>query len=152
MWFIGVEIEQETSAPPPKNNPGSATASCDVFETFSALTLSRIFPCYFSKKAKDESKHSENWHPLQRNEQEICPPFWKSPMYEVTSHWQWFTLELAFYRSKLSLTARIITKYSLERFLSIWGEKMSEGFLKFFKLISNLILVQIVVSKSHKRE
>ena len=49
MWFIGVEIEQETSAPPPKNNPGSATASCDVFETFSALTLSRIFPCYFSK-------------------------------------------------------------------------------------------------------
>ena len=37
------------------------------------------------KKAKDESKHSENWHPLQRNEQEICPPFWKSPMYDVTS-------------------------------------------------------------------
>ena len=24
MWFIGVEIEQETSAPPPKENPGSA--------------------------------------------------------------------------------------------------------------------------------
>ena len=24
MWFIGVEIEQETSAPPPKKNPGSA--------------------------------------------------------------------------------------------------------------------------------
>ena len=59
---------------------------------------------------------------------------------------------LAFYRSKLSLTARIITKYSLERFLSIWGEKMSKGFLKFCKLISNLILGQIVVSKSHKRE
>ena len=26
MWFIGVEIEQETSAPPPKINPGSARA------------------------------------------------------------------------------------------------------------------------------
>ena len=27
MWFIGVEVvEQETSAPPPKNNPGSAPA------------------------------------------------------------------------------------------------------------------------------
>ena len=26
MWFIGVEVEQETSAPPPKKNPGSATA------------------------------------------------------------------------------------------------------------------------------
>ena len=24
MWFIGVEVEQETSAPPPRKNPGSA--------------------------------------------------------------------------------------------------------------------------------
>ena len=24
MWFIGVEVEQETSAPPPKKNPRSA--------------------------------------------------------------------------------------------------------------------------------
>ena len=23
MWLIGVEVEQETSAPPPKKNPGS---------------------------------------------------------------------------------------------------------------------------------
>ena len=28
MWFIGVEVEQETSAPPPKKNPGSAPANC----------------------------------------------------------------------------------------------------------------------------
>ena len=26
MWFIGVEVEKETSAPPPKNNPGSSPA------------------------------------------------------------------------------------------------------------------------------
>ena len=26
MWFIGVEAEQETSAPPPKKNPGPAPA------------------------------------------------------------------------------------------------------------------------------
>ena len=26
MWFIGAEVEQETSAPPPKKNPGSALA------------------------------------------------------------------------------------------------------------------------------
>ena len=26
MRFIGVEVEQETSAPPPKKNPGSAPA------------------------------------------------------------------------------------------------------------------------------
>ena len=24
MWFIGIEVEQETSAPPNKTNPGSA--------------------------------------------------------------------------------------------------------------------------------
>ena len=24
MWFIAVEVEQETRAPPPKKNPGSA--------------------------------------------------------------------------------------------------------------------------------
>ena len=24
MWFFGVEVEQETTAPPPKKNPGSA--------------------------------------------------------------------------------------------------------------------------------
>ena len=28
MWFIGFEVEQETSAPHPKKNPGSAPA-CD---------------------------------------------------------------------------------------------------------------------------
>ena len=27
MWFIGVEVEQETSAPPPKRNPGPAHGS-----------------------------------------------------------------------------------------------------------------------------
>ena len=27
MWFIGVEVVQETSAPPPKKNPGSAPAN-----------------------------------------------------------------------------------------------------------------------------
>ena len=26
MWFIGVEVEQEMSAPRPKKNPGSAPA------------------------------------------------------------------------------------------------------------------------------
>ena len=26
MWFIGVEVEQETSVPPPRKNPGSAHA------------------------------------------------------------------------------------------------------------------------------
>ena len=30
MWFIGVEVEQETSAPPPKKNPGSAPDASPV--------------------------------------------------------------------------------------------------------------------------
>ena len=30
MWFIGVEVEQETSAPPPKKNPGSAPVMADL--------------------------------------------------------------------------------------------------------------------------
>ena len=31
MWFIGVEVEEETSAPPPKKNPGSAPECDSVF-------------------------------------------------------------------------------------------------------------------------
>ena len=30
MWFIGVEVEQETSAPPPKKNPGSAPDNLQI--------------------------------------------------------------------------------------------------------------------------
>ena len=33
MWFIGVEGEQEMSAPPPKKNPGSAPGYMSVCET-----------------------------------------------------------------------------------------------------------------------
>ena len=38
MWFIGVEVEQETSAPPPKKNPGSALA----LRTFFSLKAIKI--------------------------------------------------------------------------------------------------------------
>ena len=34
MCFIGVEVEQETSAPPPKKNPGSAPDSTICFSGF----------------------------------------------------------------------------------------------------------------------
>ena len=30
MWFIGVKVEQETSAPPPKRNPGSAPGTMQL--------------------------------------------------------------------------------------------------------------------------
>ena len=32
MWFIGVEVEQETSAPPLKKNPGSAPVYSELSE------------------------------------------------------------------------------------------------------------------------
>ena len=32
MWFIGVEVEQETSTPPPKKNPGSAPVTLKTDE------------------------------------------------------------------------------------------------------------------------
>ena len=34
MWFIGVEVEQETSAPPPKKNPGSAPVGVGLIWDF----------------------------------------------------------------------------------------------------------------------
>ena len=36
MWFIGVEVEQETSAPPPKKNPGSAPVK--IYYTILSIT------------------------------------------------------------------------------------------------------------------
>ena len=40
MWFIGVELEQETSAPPPKKNPGSApVASGEIGEQSFGYTV-----------------------------------------------------------------------------------------------------------------
>ena len=44
MWFIVVEVEQETNAPPPKKNPGSAPAMgwapCGVLSFNNHYTIS----------------------------------------------------------------------------------------------------------------
>ena len=43
MWLIGVEVEQERSAPPPKKNPGSAPVSLgwwinnEVYDMYSVV-------------------------------------------------------------------------------------------------------------------
>ena len=42
MWFIDVEVEQETSAPRPKKNPGSPPDYSFVFETTVAFSLRPI--------------------------------------------------------------------------------------------------------------
>ena len=61
MWFIGVEVEQETSAPPPKKNPGSArqglicTEGCSlsVHEMYTGVKcnglLASEFDCLLSR-------------------------------------------------------------------------------------------------------
>ena len=42
MWFTGVEVEQETSAPPPKKNPGSAPAHPQQLATKARLNAERV--------------------------------------------------------------------------------------------------------------
>ena len=48
MWLIGVELEQDTSAPPPKKNPGSApgtstpTCICYSYEIKVAFQTSEL--------------------------------------------------------------------------------------------------------------
>ena len=40
MWFIGAEVGQETSAPPPKKNPGSAPVQ--GFQFFGWIDISLV--------------------------------------------------------------------------------------------------------------
>ena len=61
MWFIGVEVEQETSARPPKKNPGSAPAEVSseniqhemyhVLRRLKVLRLRSITKCQASSLA-----------------------------------------------------------------------------------------------------
>ena len=45
MWFIGVEVEQDTSAPPPKKNPGSAPGNQNAVSTRSKSSRLRLRLC-----------------------------------------------------------------------------------------------------------
>ena len=39
MWFIGVEVAQETSAPPPKKHPGSAPVLLSLLNSLKLLLV-----------------------------------------------------------------------------------------------------------------
>ena len=52
MWFIGVEVEQETSAPPPKKDPGTAPE-----------TLLKMRPNY-SPSSRENATPSSGTSPL----------------------------------------------------------------------------------------
>ena len=54
MWFIGVEVQQEMSAPPPKKNPGSAPVARFIFRMeqgkASKNGLQQMFPSNIETK------------------------------------------------------------------------------------------------------
>ena len=60
MWFIGVEVEQETSAPPPKKNPGSAPGYKDFCKTARALMtkLNQGFSIQLFRERLSEKVHA----------------------------------------------------------------------------------------------
>ena len=50
MWFIGVEVEQETSAPPLTKDPGSAPGH-DVVISIGGIFFTERFVCCMTKKS-----------------------------------------------------------------------------------------------------
>ena len=50
MWFICVEVEQETSTPPPKKNPGSAPGTSHDVQSFA---IGSFLECLVVKIAND---------------------------------------------------------------------------------------------------
>ena len=52
MWFIGVEVEQETSAPPPKKNPGSPPEITVYIKPIANLAgLAVLITCLLKEKS-----------------------------------------------------------------------------------------------------
>ena len=54
MWFIGVEVEQETSAPPAKKNPGSTPGTYDCKTQQNATLSGQERQVYVEKKKKPQ--------------------------------------------------------------------------------------------------
>ena len=61
MWFIGVEVEQETSAPPPKKNPGSAPVNCHYLVNSDHKELKSILTAFGLKQlSKDPTRVTQD--------------------------------------------------------------------------------------------
>ena len=64
MWFIGVEVEQQTSEPPPKRNPGSAP-DWKVYLgilVFGLTLIIRVTISSANKKLWFKNLLAETWH------------------------------------------------------------------------------------------
>ena len=68
MWSIGVEVEQETRAPPPEKNPGSAPENSRFSSLFAAGDVSHKTSC-FRRLALDVQK---NWAQLPFEGSRLC--------------------------------------------------------------------------------
>ena len=62
MWFIGVEVEQETSAPPPKKNPGSAPVQ---FSNCTRLKNTKSDPSTVEGSVKESEKNITIFHSFE---------------------------------------------------------------------------------------
>ena len=82
MWFIGVEVEQETSAPPPKKNPGSAPETMNRPAAFlkgsltwenNAIFSSHCFTLLQRRNSTINSERDHNLKPLKTDISTIEP-------------------------------------------------------------------------------
>ena len=63
MCFIGVEVEQETSALPPKKNPGSAPEKCLFFLTRIVYNICQMWcPANVSIPSSSEAEKFNSCH------------------------------------------------------------------------------------------
>ena len=88
MWFIGVEVEQETSAPPPKKDPGTAPE-----------TLLKMRPNY-SRSSRENATPSSGTSPLASYKE--VPP---SPGIEMAKRHHAHARQSAFIHSFLLSTS-----------------------------------------------
>ena len=59
MWFIGIEVEQETSAPPPKKNPGPAHGSSLSVDVRRLKRFCLSSPLLLTKEQRESDLYSE---------------------------------------------------------------------------------------------
>ena len=71
MWFIGVEVEQETSAPPPKKNPGSAPAQVPIV-SFGRVVRDKAELLWGREWAATNTNH---WFPRQMTSEKRAQKF-----------------------------------------------------------------------------
>ena len=107
---------------------------CDWKQTAERLKLQNRLLTINKRKKFGETYRNNNFHTRRR----VLKCLWKSCLCFRPAFRCLLFSEMNSRQencSKLSFLARIITRYSLERFLSICGEEVSKCFLKFYKLI-----------------